>query len=217
MQIIIHSVIHKRRQTFNTKRNSGSRRVGEIMAAAVPEDLETGVVQGVAVAEVPARARSEEAEVLETGVVRIKFRRHFMSCCGRALAGSSSGLMEFNSTGIVQGRVVDEGPAPTNVAAIDAIQSTPECSPYVTQVKEPELNLCDFLFDSPSPEFPESDLKFCALILPRVVLFLLFLVLFGAFIPLIILNVITIPLVQGLYWLLPNETEGGERKRPCSF
>ena len=58
-----------RTETSTQNKECGSRSVGEIMAAVVPADLETGVVLSVVMEEVPAC--SEAAEVLgEMGVVQ---------------------------------------------------------------------------------------------------------------------------------------------------
>ena len=89
-----------RTETSTQNKECGSRSVGEIMAAVVPEDLEMGVVLSVVMEEVPAR--SEEAEVLgETGVVQGVVVEEVPAC--------SEAAEVLGEMGVVQGVVAGEG------------------------------------------------------------------------------------------------------------
>ena len=99
-----------RTETSTQNKECGSRSVGEIMAAVVPEDLEMGVVLSVVMEEVPAR--SEEAEVLgETGVVQ--------GVVVEEVPARSEEAEVLVAAGGVQGVVVGEGLALTNESLRD--------------------------------------------------------------------------------------------------
>ena len=103
-----------RTETSTQNKECGSRSVGEIMAAVVPADLETGVVLSVVMEEVPAR--SEEAEVLgETGVVQGVVVEEVPAC--------SEAAEVLGEMGVVQGVVAyDDGDSESRVlACIDCL------------------------------------------------------------------------------------------------